>query len=721
MRQPVRPREVPRRMRPPDQRVLDQRLGPQERYRAIQQMQTGADAEVRRQRHEAFARPRNQIAELPRIAAEMTPIPSAMRAHDAYERGDWRNGNFEAFSSGLNAAGWFVGGRPNARPGPRVATGGPDMVDLARSVNRGFTQSDQNFLASMASDEMPTPEQALGRPLTPDHIWNDPRFNHRLAMTPDLEGVQAPVDRFRIAGERIEASLPPARTNDLDVWRGDRAAQLPELIRRQRSLDGSYGGVAPDNSVPLEDILDVARNPETARVLPDALGEYLGHFGVGGSAEHAPLLGSPDINMDPMFARRPPGALSRERGPPRMPSEDRYLFGRLPPQAPTPPRSAMPGLGARLLPGMGVNDRSPLSRLRGAFDPSVRNRTPSETLSDLVETPFGVRRAPSWAPDEWALPVRPDGAMERPANPLTGEPDAFTAYDRALLEQTYPRPRPELRVDNGPRLTQRAPDVGRASGEAVDGVTPNAPDGGAASGSAVARQDRTPFTPMDRLLRSPGARDLHAQDATILQVPGTSGRMDTVYDFRDSASRSQVFFRPESDGETFAITMSASGARPDSPMSVKVEAFANAISAIEHHALRNNARRRGLRYIFAGESDAHTRLFRGLAERSTWPNGAVIHDTPGGFEISFDPSRAPFSRTAEHDYAFSPEAAPNLGQDGAQLQLSETINSRSRQIAEQRRLALDAPNGSPPRPPDQSKSYRSHKPPSGGFLLPRRR
>lgn len=99
-------------------------------------------------------------------------------------------------------------------------------------------------------------------------------------------------------------------------------------------------------------------------------------------------------------------------------------------------------------PDLGANDRGLINRLRATRDPSITNPTPSETLDDLIEGPFGVRRAPDWSPDDWALYQRPDGMYEPPANPLTGEAETLSDYDRALLAQQYPRQRPVGRIDN---------------------------------------------------------------------------------------------------------------------------------------------------------------------------------------------------------------------------------------------------------------------------------
>lgn len=93
-----------------------------------------------------------------------------------------------------------------------------------------------------------------------------------------------------------------------DSWigmRGDtmdegpsRREMLDDLIRRQRTIDGSYPigngqtlDFASTESQPsINDLIEAGSNPETASGLPGALGEYLGHFGVGSSAENTPIL-----------------------------------------------------------------------------------------------------------------------------------------------------------------------------------------------------------------------------------------------------------------------------------------------------------------------------------------------------------------------------------------------------------------------------------------------
>lgn len=229
------------------------------------------------------------------------------------------------------------------------------------------------------------------------------------------------------------------------------------------------------------------------------------------------------------------------------------------------------------------------------------------------------------------------------------------------------------------------------------------PDAGPVQGENGSR-GLTASASLDRLLSSPAQRVLHAEDGATVRQMEMGNRPMTMYDFTSSPALTNIRFHPMPDGKTFAIAMSARGVEASSPMSTKAQAFADAMSAIEHHALQNRAARarNGFRYLFTGETDAHTRLFRAMAERAEWPRGAVIHDTPAGFEVSFAPSRAPFSgELPSNGYAHQPEGRPNLGQNGT-LRLSEIINNRARQIAGQQQapqIASTAPDGGPPRPP----------------------
>lgn len=178
----------------------------------------------------------------------------------------------------------------------RLLEGRRGMGENAASALRRMNpdQSDLNRIGDMFDDSgrLLPPEQALGRPLTPDHIWNDPRFQHRLAMTSDLEGAATPAERFQIAADRIAASPRPSGANDLDAWRGDRKAMLTDLIRRQRSIEGSAGGARVTNPVTMDDIIETGTDPNLARSYDDFAQGYLGHFGAGGSASHLPLLGT---------------------------------------------------------------------------------------------------------------------------------------------------------------------------------------------------------------------------------------------------------------------------------------------------------------------------------------------------------------------------------------------------------------------------------------------
>lgn len=96
-----------------------------------------------------------------------------------------------------------------------------------------------------------------------------------------------------------------ARVNDagspFDDWIGadgavmdagpSRREMLPDLIRRQRTIDGS---IDPErltpNTATMDEIIEVGRDPEMSRALPQVFDDMLGHFAVGKGAENAPLL-----------------------------------------------------------------------------------------------------------------------------------------------------------------------------------------------------------------------------------------------------------------------------------------------------------------------------------------------------------------------------------------------------------------------------------------------
>lgn len=241
-------------------------------------------------------------------------------------------------------------------------------------------------------------------------------------------------------------------------------------------------------------------------------------------------------------------------------------------------------------------------------------------------------------------------------------------------------PRPRMPTE-APRPMMEPPALPRRPAAEAQAEPP--PDAGAVpreqTGALPARSD-APGRALDRLLSEPNARLQHGETADIHQTE-FAGRPLTMYDFKESPALTNVRFQPLPDGQTFTVVMSARGVEAGSPMSTKAQVFADSIAAIEHHAAQNNAAQRGLRYLFTGETDAHTRLFRGIAERATWPKGAVIHDTPAGFEVSFAPTREPFSGELPFNgFAHQPRYNPNLGQEGV-LRLSEAINNRTRQIA----------------------------------------
>ncbi len=153
-----------------------------------------------------------------------------------------------------------------SRGGAAKAVEGVEDDALLNSI-RGMDldRSDVDRLSTLGREDIPTPEKFLGRPLTPDHIWNDPRFSERYALTYPLEGVYSPAQRFEIAGERIGEEL------------GERLGRERELTRMSPNHD-------------MESIIGMGRH-SSPREFAEILDADLGAYAVGGTQEKTPLLG----------------------------------------------------------------------------------------------------------------------------------------------------------------------------------------------------------------------------------------------------------------------------------------------------------------------------------------------------------------------------------------------------------------------------------------------
>lgn len=161
---------------------------------------------------------------------------------------------------------------------------------------------------------------------------------------------------------------------------------------------------------------------------------------------------------------------------------------------------------------------------------------PPDGLNDLVRGPNGVRRAPSWAPDEWALSRRPDGFLERPAN--AGGSDSLTGYERAAINQTRPRPKLELRVDN-PDAPTRLP------------VNPSRPPTRASDGSILPARAPQPF----RQSLVGGSEDLRAAAQTPRGPDAGSAVAPQQLDVFHGARRPvNGALRPGNDGVVWSTT-----------------------------------------------------------------------------------------------------------------------------------------------------------------------
>lgn len=257
--------------------------------------------------------------------------------------------------------------------------------------------------------------------------------------------------------------------------------------------------------------------------------------------EHTPLQRGA-IGLADLVA---PGAYQGGRALARVAQGDQSSWGDL---ALNAGMAALPFAGVRGMRG----ERAPsVANGAGAWQRPLPTPSPSETLSDLTEAPFGVRRAPNWAPDEWAYRRDPQtGVLEPPANPLTGEPETLTGYDRALLNR-----RPPLRLVP-PEAPAGSPDI--AADPLANARRPGMPP--RAAGPQMPNEDRylfgrpdAPRTPPDagrgwlRHLRDQGFdtetplyhgtnRNIENVDRPLWATSDPNAASEYALDYRDSNS-----------------------------------------------------------------------------------------------------------------------------------------------------------------------------------------
>lgn len=214
------------------------------------------------EQHQAWAPPRNQIAELPAIAAEMTPVPAARRAGFAREEGDYRQMGMELAQAALSTAGLATLRPPRAPParvpvwrGHRGGVGGEGAP--ASDTHRWWydTPGDANSMAATRSDIGAGPRLATyreGSHVYPGEI--DPTGFARVDAAGDVYDnirtrmIQHPELRRQFSGDLTttddiaqaasELGLPGVRFTGLGDIGGKEAVQyyVNDLSRRTSTL-----------------------------------------------------------------------------------------------------------------------------------------------------------------------------------------------------------------------------------------------------------------------------------------------------------------------------------------------------------------------------------------------------------------------------------------------------------------------------------------------------
>lgn len=255
-------------------------------------------AEFARQgQRQAYAPPRNQIAELPQLALEATGLPSVRRAASEYTRlargetGDLSAANEQAIWGAIGVGGWAVPAGRGRAPAPRTQPF-PDFGALPQNGPRTVPYRDLPQGTFDSFDPFGA-RGDYGDALRASNVSVEP-----LALS-DLPAPQLENPALARSYAERTSSAPPILVQ-----------RIPNGVR---IADGNHRVEAArlrgDQSI---DAIDL----EQFRALSEGRTQ-----------------GTPDISADPMVARRPPG-MPPNRPPSmlRAPNEDRYLFGRPPPR-----------------------------------------------------------------------------------------------------------------------------------------------------------------------------------------------------------------------------------------------------------------------------------------------------------------------------------------------------------------------------------------------------
>jgi hypothetical protein len=150
----LRQRNMPRRMRDPEIRAVDENPGVREQ--ALGDLVARRDAERDLGTREAQGPASNQFADAGMVALETTGVPALRRSYDAFEAGDPRQGIYEGIWGSLGLAG-TLGAIPGARGRGVRAPALADAVESGASggrtsIYRGINQEYDAERAAMLGD-----------------------------------------------------------------------------------------------------------------------------------------------------------------------------------------------------------------------------------------------------------------------------------------------------------------------------------------------------------------------------------------------------------------------------------------------------------------------------------------------------------------------------------------------------------------------------------------
>jgi GNAT superfamily N-acetyltransferase len=528
---------------------------------------------------------------------------------------------------------------------PEVMQGGPGLLALVLgmaaegSLARDAPESPLPRMPSNATPadfdnlftdtgQLSTPQEFLNRPLTPDHIWNDPRFQHRMALTQHMDPAYSPTARFDMAGEDLPPLVARQRAHDAtNRIEGRILAADPEI---------NTGNVEDPHFANISDLINLGRDDPA--FLREVLHGELGPYSLTGRADPSPLLGTPNIGADPLANTPRPGFTPLPELPQRMAgrADARWpMFGTQ--DAPPPRAPDAGGAGPRRFEAVPLSDGSAGERFTDSELPrqgGARRLALSDGAGNLDYRPSeggeGSWRVASSFVDE---PQRGTGRglalyeellrRAREAGVQTVQSDGYVSADArriydALERRGYKVTRwqgeltPEFRVST--RSTQTLPTQGAAALQAHGFRTDEPLYTGAASPGDFATFDNPSAAADGERFR---LRQGGANTARLYSIPLEGGQSATM--------------RVGADGEVDWRLPNWAGAHQQSTTqraSLGLQAVRGA-----QEALRYDASRFGQDvYRFSGDM-AHQPIYRMLGQGAGQHGFAFRETAPGAFEL----------------------------------------------------------------------------------------